>query len=171
MPVIRVTCPENALTTEQKADLAPRLIEAVMTQEVDPVTDVARNAAFIVYDEIAPENCPVSDEPFYLVEAMAAAGFFTQERRDAAQAAITKAFLSVLGDDGSSLQMNGHRISPAYLARLFSLLIEIPEGSWGATGRCLDALEIGELIGSNKDPKRWAELKVTTAKQQAARAT
>jgi hypothetical protein len=143
----------------------------VMSQEVDPVTDVARNATFIVYNEVAPQNCYLGNEPFYLVEAMTAAGFFTQERRDAAQAAITKAFLSVLGDDGSSVEMNGHRISPAYMLRVYALLVEIPEGSWGATGRGLDALEIGELIGSDKDPKRWAELKVTTAKQQAARAT
>jgi hypothetical protein len=52
MPVIRVTCPENVLTSEQKEQLAPLLIDAVMTQEVDPVTDVARNATFLVYHEI-----------------------------------------------------------------------------------------------------------------------
>jgi hypothetical protein len=54
MPVIRVTCPENVLTAQQKEQFAPLLIDAVMTQEVDPVTDVARNATFLVYNEGSP---------------------------------------------------------------------------------------------------------------------
>jgi hypothetical protein len=47
MPVIRVTCPENVLTAQQKEQFAPLLIDAVMTQEVNPVTDVARHATFL----------------------------------------------------------------------------------------------------------------------------
>ena len=54
MPVIRVTCPENVLSAQQKEQFAPLLIDAVMTQEVDPVTDVARNATFLVYNEGSP---------------------------------------------------------------------------------------------------------------------
>jgi phenylpyruvate tautomerase PptA (4-oxalocrotonate tautomerase family) len=131
MPVIRVTCPENVLTSEQKEQLAPLLIDAVMTQEVDPVTDVARNATFLVYDEIPQQNCFLGNEPFWLVEAMTAAGFFTQERRDRTQTAVTQAFLKVLGDDGSSTELGGVRIAPAYLRRLYCLLIEIPEGVSG----------------------------------------
>ena len=107
-----------------------------------------------MFNEIPLQNCFLSKEPFWLVEGFIAAGFFTQARRDAAQTAITKAFTSVLGDDGSSTVMNGVRIAPAYLARLCSLLIEIPEGSWAATGAPLSALEIGHLLGSDKDPQR-----------------
>jgi phenylpyruvate tautomerase PptA (4-oxalocrotonate tautomerase family) len=169
MPVIRVTCPENALTAEQKEKLAPLLIDAVMRQEVDPVTDEARMATFIAFNEIPQQNCFPGNNPFWLVEGFTAAGFFTQTRRDAAQTAITKAFISVLGDDGSSMEMSGVRISPAYLQRLYTLLIEIPEGSWGACGGPLSALEIGHLIGSDKDPTRWSELKENTAKLTAAR--
>ena len=63
MPVIRVTCPENALTDQQKEALATLLIDAVMIQEVDPVNEVARNATFIVHNEIPKKNCYVSKEP------------------------------------------------------------------------------------------------------------
>jgi phenylpyruvate tautomerase PptA (4-oxalocrotonate tautomerase family) len=169
MPVIRVTCSANALTDKQKAALAPRLIEAVMRQEVDPVTEFAMSATFTVFNEIPEKDCYVSKEPFWLVEGMTAAGFFTQKRRDAAHAAVTKAFLDVLGDDGSSIVLGGTRISPAYLVRLYFLLIEIPEGSWGAAGRQMSALEIGQLIGATEDPERWSKLKVNTAKHQASR--
>src|SRR3984893_10803222 len=120
---------------------------------------------------VSGQNCFLGNEPFWLVEAMTAAGFFTQERRDRTQTAVTQAFLKVLGDDGSSTELGCVRIAPAYLRRLFCLLIEIPEGSWGATGNGVSALEIGQMIGSDKDPQRWSELKVTTAKLQAARAT
>ena len=39
MPLIRVTCPENSFTAEQEAELAPLLVEAVMVEEVDPVSE------------------------------------------------------------------------------------------------------------------------------------
>lgn len=169
VPVIRVTCPENALTAEQKEKLAPLLLDAVARQEADPVTDEGRAATFIVFNEIPLRNCFLSKAPFWMVEGFIAAGFFTQARRDAAQTAITKAFISVLGDDGSSIEVNGVRIAPAYLWRLYSVLIEIPEGSWAATGIPMSALEIGHLLGSDKDPQRWSELKENTAKLTAAR--
>lgn len=171
MPIIRVTYPENALTDKQKEALTPRLIDAVMRQEVDPVTEAARNATFIIYDEIPKKNCFVSKEPFWLVEAMTAVGVFTQKRRDAAHAAVNEAFIDVLGDDGKSIEMEGLRIAPSYIHRLYVLLIEIPEGSWGSLGRTTSALGIGHRIGSDKDPERWSELKVNTAKLQVSRAS
>jgi phenylpyruvate tautomerase PptA (4-oxalocrotonate tautomerase family) len=169
MPIIRVTYPEKGLTNQQKDKLAPLLIDAVMRQEVDPVTEAARNITFIVFNEIPKENCYMSKEVFWLVEGMTAAEFFTQKRRDAAHAAVTKAFVDALGDDGSSVVLEGFRIAPKYLLRLYFLLVEIPEGSWGVLGRQTSALEIGHVIGSDKDPERWSELKVNVAKLQASR--
>jgi phenylpyruvate tautomerase PptA (4-oxalocrotonate tautomerase family) len=171
MPIIRVTYPEKALTTQQKDKLAPLLIDAVMRQEVDPVTESARDATFIVFSEIPQKDCYVSKDPFWLVEGMTAAGFFTQKRRDAAHAAVNKAFVDVLGDDGSSIEWEGVRVAPKFLKRLYILLIEIPEGSWGVLGRQMSALEIGHVIGADKDPERWSELKVNVAKLQASRSS
>jgi len=42
-------------------------------------------------------------QPFWLVESFVDAGFFNQARRDAAQVHVAKALLTVLGDDGSSV--------------------------------------------------------------------
>jgi phenylpyruvate tautomerase PptA (4-oxalocrotonate tautomerase family) len=170
MPVIRVTYPENALTDEQKAELAPLLVDAVMVEEVDPVTEAARNATFIVFNEVPQHNAfGAGGQPFWLVESITASGFFNQARRDDAQALVANAFLTVLGDDGSSVELGGKTVSPAYLRHLYSLLIEIPEGSWGTEGDTLSAPEIGELIGTDKDPERWSELKVNSAKLSASR--
>jgi phenylpyruvate tautomerase PptA (4-oxalocrotonate tautomerase family) len=169
MPVIRVTYPTKALSDKQKEALAPLLIDAVMLQEVDPITEMARNATLVVFNELPQKDCYMSKEPVWLVEAMVAAGFLNQKRRDAAHAAVNKAFVEVLGDDGSSIVLEDVRVSPKFLSRLWVLLIEIPEGSWGWAGRQTSGLEIGHIIGSDKDSDRWSELKVNTAKLQASR--
>jgi phenylpyruvate tautomerase PptA (4-oxalocrotonate tautomerase family) len=135
MPLIRVTSPENSFTAEQKAQLAPLLVDAVMVEEVSPVTKAARDATFIVYHDVPRRDAiGANGQPFWLVESFVDAGFFNQARRDAAQANVAKAFVRVLGDDGSSVEQGGMTVSPAYLSRLYSLLIEIPEGSWGFLG-------------------------------------
>ena len=170
MPLIRVTYPENALTAEQVDKLAPLLVDAVMVEEVDPVSEEARNGTFVVYNEIPrPKAIGAQGQPFWFLEAFVDAPFFTQARRDAAQLAVRKVFVEVLGDDGSSVERNGKTIAPAYLGRLYSLLVEIPEGSWGWLGHTTSALEIGQFIGTDKDPERWAELKDVTAKMKADR--
>lgn len=66
-------------------------------------------------------GCPSREHPektFFIVEAVVAASFFSQARRDALQAQVAKAFVEVLGDDGSVLEREGVIISPAYLMRL-----------------------------------------------------
>jgi phenylpyruvate tautomerase PptA (4-oxalocrotonate tautomerase family) len=168
MPAIRVTYSENSLTAEQKAELAPLLIDAVMQQEVNPVTEAARHITAVVFNEV-PQHNSYGAQSFWLVEAMIAAGFLNQARRDAAQVAIGKAFVKVLGDDGSSIELGGKTVSPAYLAHLVALMIEIPEGSWGAEGHTLCSPEIGQVIGTDKHPERWSELQQNSAKLSASR--
>jgi phenylpyruvate tautomerase PptA (4-oxalocrotonate tautomerase family) len=176
MPLIRINCPENSLTAEQKAKLAPLLIDALMRQEVDPVTEAGKEGTFCVFNEVGTHNCFLggkpdlhTEKPFWLVELFADAGFFNQKRRDAAQIGVGKAFVTVLGDDGSSLDVGGQHIAPAYLVRLYCLMIEIPEGSWGAFGHTVSALEIAAIAGTDKNADRFKELQENTAKLNASR--
>ena len=133
MPFIRVNCPRGALTAEQKAKLAPRLVHALIRQEIDPVTEIGTAATGFFYNELDVHNCfpggvPLSEHPekvFWTVEAFVAASFFSQPRRDEMQAEIAKAFVEVLGRDGSVLDREDIRISPAYLMRLHVVVIEI----------------------------------------------
>jgi hypothetical protein len=80
------------------------------------------------------------------------------------QTAIAKAFVEILGDDGLVLGREDIRISPAYLMRLHVVVIEIPEGSWGAGGHALDTQMISKLIGATQCPMSLAE-----AREKAAR--
>lgn len=177
MPFIRINCPKGALTADQKARLAPRLVEALICQEIDPVTEIGTAATGLFFNEIDAHNCfpggvPLSEHPermFWTIEAFVAASFFSQPRRDAMQTAIARAFVEILGDDGSVLEREDIRISPAYLMRLHVVLIEIPEGSWGAAGQTIDTEKISKLIGATQGPIQLAEARETAAKMKAAR--
>jgi hypothetical protein len=100
------------------------------------------------------------------VELFADAGFFNQKRRDAAQVAVGKAFVTVLGDDGSHLDWDwgGQHIAGAYLKGLYCLMMEVPEGSWGSFGRTLSALEVPAIAGTDKNAERFKELQENTVK-------
>jgi phenylpyruvate tautomerase PptA (4-oxalocrotonate tautomerase family) len=77
-PFIRVNYPANALTADQKAKLAPLLVEALISQEIDPVTDIGRAATALMFNEIDPRNCfpgglPLMEhpeKPFWIVEIL-----------------------------------------------------------------------------------------------------
>jgi phenylpyruvate tautomerase PptA (4-oxalocrotonate tautomerase family) len=136
-----------------------------MGQEIDPLTDIGRAATPVMFNEIDAHNwfpggVPLVEHPektFFIVEAVVAASFFSQPRRDALQTSVAKAFVEVLGNDGSVLDREGVAMAPAYLMRLHTVIIEIPEGSWGAGGRTVDTELIGKLIGATQGPERFAE--------------
>jgi hypothetical protein len=154
----------------------PLLVDALMRQEVDPVTEAAKDGTLTIFNEIATHNFfpgakvdPHTTRPFWIVELFADAGFFNQKGRDAAQLVVGKAFVDVLGDDCSSLDWGGQHIAPAYLKGLYCFMMEIPEGSWGAFGHTVSALEIAAIAGTSKNAERYKELQENTAKLKAAR--
>jgi hypothetical protein len=53
--------------------------------------------------------------------------------------------------------------------RLHTVLVEIPEGSWGAGGQTIDTEKISKLIGATQGPERLAEVKEIAARMKAAR--
>ncbi len=177
MPFIRVNCPKGALTAEQKAALAPKLVHALIRQEIDPVTESGTAKTGFMFNEIDVENCfpggvPLSEHPdkmFWTVEAFVAASYFSQPRRDEMQREVAQAFVDVLGDDGTVLQYEDVRISPSYLMRLHVVFVEIPEGSWGAGGQTIGTETIGKLLGAHEGPTRFAEALELGARMKAAR--
>jgi phenylpyruvate tautomerase PptA (4-oxalocrotonate tautomerase family) len=177
MPFIRVNCPKGALTAQQKADIAPRLVRALIRQESDPITEIGTAATGFFFNELDVENCfpggvPLAEHPdkmFWTVEAFVAASYFSQPRRDEMQREIAAAFVDVLGDDRTVLEREDIRISPAYLMRLHVIVIEIPEGSWGAGGQTIDTEKISKLIGATQGPTRLAEARELGEKMRRAR--
>jgi phenylpyruvate tautomerase PptA (4-oxalocrotonate tautomerase family) len=165
MPQIRVSCPKGSLNPKQKAELAKRMVYALIRQEIDPVTEIGIAATGCFYNEIDVANCfnggvPLTDHPerlFWTVECLVAESYFSQPRRDALQKEIAAAFVDVLGDDGTIMQREDIKISPSYLMRLHVVIVNIPDGSWGAGGRTIQTEEISKLIGATQGPERLKE--------------
>jgi phenylpyruvate tautomerase PptA (4-oxalocrotonate tautomerase family) len=68
MPFIGVNCPKGAHSSEQKATLAPRLVQALIRQEIDPLTEIGTAATGFFFNELEIENCfpggvPPSEHP------------------------------------------------------------------------------------------------------------
>jgi phenylpyruvate tautomerase PptA (4-oxalocrotonate tautomerase family) len=174
MPYIRINSSQDAFTTEQKQQLAALLVEAVMSQETDPVTDIGRKSTPVMFNEIEtcnsfPGGQPFDGKPFWVVEAIVAAAFFNQARRDALQESVAKAFIQIYGHDGTSIDREGVKISPSWLTRLHTLIVEIPEGSWGNSGQTVDIEKMARLLGGTQGPKRLMEARENAAKLKAAR--
>jgi phenylpyruvate tautomerase PptA (4-oxalocrotonate tautomerase family) len=177
MPFIRVNYSKGALSAEQKAALAPKLVYALIRQEIDPVTESGTAKTGMFFNELDVENCfpggvPLSEHPekaFWTVEAFVAASYFSQPRRDQMQRDVAPAFVDVIGDDDTVMQAGDIRISPSYLMRLHAVFVEIPEGSWGAGGQTIDTEKIGTLIGATEGPSRFAEAVELAKKMREAR--
>ena len=112
----------------------------------------------------------LGNEPFWLVEAMTAAGSLHRSgaiaRRPPSPVRFSRC--SAMMDRRSSW------VACGLLRHICSTCSVRSSRSRRAAGEPADgmsAIEIGQMIGSDKDPQRWSELKVTTAKLQAARAT
>jgi hypothetical protein len=85
------------------------------------------------------------------------------------QTDIAKAFVDVVGDDGTVMQREDITIKPSYLMRLHVVVIEIPEGNWGAGGQTIDTEKISKLIGATQGPERLAEALALGSKMKEAR--
>ena len=52
MPIIRVNCPNAAHSAEHKATLAPRLVQALIRQEIDAFTEIGTAATGFFFNEL-----------------------------------------------------------------------------------------------------------------------
>jgi phenylpyruvate tautomerase PptA (4-oxalocrotonate tautomerase family) len=68
MPFIRVNCPKGAHSSEHKATLAPRPVQALIRQEIDLLTEIGTAATGFFFNELDVENwrpggVPLSEHP------------------------------------------------------------------------------------------------------------
>ena len=49
--------PEGAHSSEQKAALTPRMVQVLIRQEIDPVTEIGMAATGFFFNELSVENC------------------------------------------------------------------------------------------------------------------
>jgi phenylpyruvate tautomerase PptA (4-oxalocrotonate tautomerase family) len=158
VPVVRLHYPKGALSPERKKELAASLTEIVLDVEVDAITLPGRMVTVIHFDEVAPENWAVGGQlasgmEHFIVDVYVLAGRVEGPRRGAMHARIAAAFAKTFGDE-------------SMVARVWVLLHEVPEGSWGATGRTVSAIEVAQVINADLDPARAASIEAFVARQR-----
>lgn len=162
MPVVRLTYPRGALAPAHKRQLAAALTEIVLDAEVDAVTDTGRMVTVIHFNEVAAEDWAVAGElrsaatggpDHFIVDVVVLEGLLEGARRSAVHRRVTEAFQKAFGREGD----------PTLPMRVWVLVHEVREGSWGAAGGTVSALDVAQFINPELDGARRAEIAARVA--------
>lgn len=163
MPLVRITYPRGAMTPEQKRQIASALTEIVLDAEVDAVTEAGRMVTVVHFNEAAADDWAVGGQlrsttegapNHFIVDLIVLEGLLDGARRSEAHRRVTEAFQKVFGDSGD----------PLLPMRVWVLVHEVREGSWGAGGQSVSALDVAQFINSDLDPARRAEIAASLAR-------
>ncbi len=126
MPMIDAFIPENALAPQAEQQLIREVTDLVIKHEVGDLTNErARSAAWLSLHRPAVfvGGSPAA-QPRYRFIVSVPEGQFDAERRQAITGEITAALANA----------EGHPLDEVK-ARVWVILLEIPDGAWGARGR------------------------------------
>ena len=166
MPLVRVTYPRGALNPEQKGRVAESLTEIALDAEVDAVTEAGRMVTVVQFNEAAAEDWAVGGKVrstatggpnHFIVDLIVLQGLLEGERRSDVHRRVTEAFQSALA---------GPEADPLLPLRVWVLVHEVREGSWGAGGRTVSALDVAAFISADLKPERRAEIAASIGRSQ-----
>ena len=158
MPVVRVSCPRGALSPAQKRRLAASLTDVVLDAEVDAVTEAGKLVTVIQFLEAAADDWAVGGElrsaaaeapNHFIVDVLVLEGLLDPARKTAVHERVTAAFRDAFGGAGAD---------PLLPFRVWVLVHDVREGSWGAGGRTVSALDVAQFIAGDLDARRRAEI-------------
>lgn len=124
MPMIRLTAPAGALTERGRQSVQRDLAAVLLRWEGAPDTAFFRAQAWSYLTEL-PEGAQTTaedDAPRFLVEVTVPQGALSERRKAGLVEEATKAVLSAAG------------LGPDDALRVWVLVHEQPEGTWGAGG-------------------------------------
>ncbi|MGW2047322.1 tautomerase family protein [Streptomyces sp. NPDC001858] len=124
MPVIRLTVPAGALTAEGRATVQRDLAAVLLRWEGAPNTTFFRAQAWSYLVELpeGAQRTAEDDAPRFLVEVTVPQGALSERRKTGLVEDATKTVLSAAG------------LGPDDALRVWVLVHEQPDGTWGAGG-------------------------------------
>ncbi|MGW6525045.1 tautomerase family protein [Streptomyces sp. NPDC054962] len=124
MPMIRLTVPSDALTEEGRTTVQRDLAAVLLRWEGAPDTAFFRAQAWSYLVELpeGAQRAAEGDAPRFLVEVTVPQGALSERRKTALVEDATKTVLSAAG------------LTPDDALRVWVLVNEQPDGSWGAGG-------------------------------------
>jgi phenylpyruvate tautomerase PptA (4-oxalocrotonate tautomerase family) len=162
MPLVRLTYPRGALSTAQKRQIAEALTEIVLDAEVDAVTETGRLVTVLHFHEVAADDWAVAGElriaatnppDHFIVDVIVLEGLLEGARRTAVHRRVTEAFQQAFGESAN----------PMLPLRVWVLVHDVREGSWGAGGGTVSALDVAQFINPDLDAVRRSEIAASIA--------
>ncbi|GAQ67323.1 tautomerase family protein [Streptomyces scabiei] len=143
MPMIRLTAPAGSLTEKGRASVQRELAAVLLRWERAPDLPFFRAQAWSYLIEL-PEGAQTTaedDEPRFLVEVTVPQGALDDERRAGLVAEATTTVLDAAG------------LSQDHAMRVWVLVNDQPEGTWGAGG---NVIRFADLVALAREQRAGA---------------
>ena len=143
MPIFEVTYPEGALTEDARSRLMEDLTSALLKAERAPDTDFFRSVTWSYVHELPPGSVhaagqPVA-EPTFKIDVTTPQGALSDRRREQLVADATKIVREAAG------------IAEDDALRVWVLMHEVAEGSWGAGGQVIRFEQLRDIAKSQRE--------------------
>jgi phenylpyruvate tautomerase PptA (4-oxalocrotonate tautomerase family) len=144
MPKIDLTYSAGALSPEAKAELPSKLANTLLKWEKAPDTEFFRSISWTNVHELAPDsshdgNGP-SKRPRFVIDVTTPAGALSDRRRAEMTKEMTEQVLDAAGLDA---ERDGLRV--------WVLMHEVAEGSWGAAGAIVQFEQLREAARQKRE--------------------
>ncbi len=126
MPKLDLTIPTDLLSEDAKQGLARDLAAALMRAEGAPDTEFFRSITWAHIHELPAEAIQTPDgaaEPHVVVDVTVPEGALSERRK------------GVLVEETTKIALEATGWGPEAGIRVWTLIHEVPEGSWGAAGQ------------------------------------
>jgi phenylpyruvate tautomerase PptA (4-oxalocrotonate tautomerase family) len=142
MPKLDLTIPADVLSDESKEELPREMGAALLRWEGAPDTAFFRSITWAHLRELPAEAIQTPDgvaEPHAVVDVTVPAGALSERRKAGLVEEMTKLVLEATGwgDDGGM--------------RVWVLVHEVPEGSWGAAGQIVRFEQLREAAKAERE--------------------
>jgi phenylpyruvate tautomerase PptA (4-oxalocrotonate tautomerase family) len=141
MPMIRLTVPAGAMTAQARGELLKSLPQALLKWEGAPDTAFFRAQAWCRVEEVTDGGFAAleDDRPRFHVDVTVPEGGLSERRKAGLVAEVTEQILAAAG------------LTETDALRVWVLIHEQPEGTWGAAGHIVKFQELAALAQGQRD--------------------
>jgi phenylpyruvate tautomerase PptA (4-oxalocrotonate tautomerase family) len=141
MPMIHLTVPAGAMTTQARGELLKSLPQTLLKWEGAPDTAFFRAQAWCRVEEVTDGGFAAleDDRPRFRVDVTVPEGGLSERRKAGLVAEVTEQILAAAG------------LTETDALRVWALIHEQPEGTWGAAGHIVKFQELAALAQGQRD--------------------
>ncbi len=154
MPKLDVTIPTDLLSDDSKQQLARDLGAALLRAEGAPDTEFFRSITWAHVHELPAEAIQTPDgvaEPHVVVDASVPAGALSDRRK------------GVLVEEATKLVTAATGWGPEAGVRIWVLIHDVPEGSWGAAGQIVHFEQLRAAAKAEREKEGSGKARVPAA--------